>query len=339
MKERALLVDLRRGEELRRELVTRGALRTDLAIFEEQGRLVFPLRAGAEVPSDWGEVGVREFDPREAGGPTDFRQLLDWPEGQKAALPRSFDIVGDIVLVRLPAELEARRFEVGEALLRFVPGARLVGLDRGVHGTERRRSVERLAGQGPWTTRHRENQLELDVDVEQAYFSPRLAREHARVASEVRAGDRVYDLCCGVGPFALTIAREQRAASIVAVDLNPVAVELLRRTLARYPFGGRVTPREQSLEAFAPSAPAVERVVLNLPREGIKYAALVATLVAPGGRLTYYEILRRDERAGRGAVVERTLADAGRFVVEEVRVVHPYSPASDLVAVVVDRPE
>jgi tRNA (guanine37-N1)-methyltransferase len=337
MKERALLVELGRGEETRRALVAADALRTDLAIRHEGARLAFPLRADASALPAWGEVAVLDFEPRSATGPTRFRDLLRWPEAELDLVPRSFDVVGDVVLIRLPAELEGRRFEVGEALLGFVPGCRLVGLDRGVHGAERRREVERLAGAGPWSTRHRENGLEFDVDLEQAYFSPRLAREHALVASEVLPGERVYDLCCGVGPFAVTIARDGRAASVVAVDANPAAVELLRRTLARYPFGARVTPVEGRIEEFVPSAPPVDRVVLNLPHEGIKCATLVAPLVSAGGSLTYYEVVSRDGLSGRAAVVESALDRSGDWTVREVRVVHPYSPSSDLVAVAARR--
>ncbi len=337
MKERALLVDRSRGEATRRALVASQALRTDLAIREEGDRLAFPIRAEAEVPSSWGELESREFDARREPGPAEFRDLLDWPEAELARVPRSFDVVGDVVLVRLPPELEPRRFEVGEALRRFVPGVRLVGLDRGVHGPERRRQVERIAGAGGWKTRHRENGLAFDVDLERAYFSPRLAREHARVAAEVRPGDRVYDLCCGVGPFAVTIARDGIAASIVAVDANGAAIELLRETLGRYPFGAKVTAVEARVETFASTAPPVERVVLNLPHEGIKYAALVAPLVAPGGRLYYYEVVPRDEVGRRAATVERTLLPAGAWRASAVHSVHPYSPTSDLVAVTVRR--
>jgi tRNA (guanine37-N1)-methyltransferase len=337
MKERALLVERRRGEEVRQALVSARALRTDLAIQNEGDRLAFPLRPDASVPAAWGEVGLREFAPRELGGPSGFRDLLSWPAAEAQLLPRSFDVVGDIVLVRLPPELEARRFEVGEALLRFVPGSRLVGVDRGVRGADRRRAVERIAGSGDWRTRHRENGLEFDVDLEHAYFSPRLAREHARIASEVRPGERVYDLCCGVGPFAVTIARDGRASSIVAVDANPNAIDLLHGTLARYPFGERVSAVEARLEEFVASAGPVDRIVLNLPHEGIKYAALVAPSLAPGGSLTYYEVVPRDEVARRGTVVERTLSALGEWSVAGVRVVHPYSPSSDLAAVSVRR--
>ena len=333
MKARALVVARSGGERTRRQLVSVDALRTDLAIRDEGDRIVFPVRSDASLPPDWGVEEEREFEPRASVGPTEFRELLGWSESELELVPRAFEVVGDVVLVRLPEELRSRRFEIGEALLRFVPGSRLVGVDLGVRGPERRREVERIAGVGGWRTRHRENGLEFEVDLEQAYFSPRLAREHARVAALVRGGERVYDLCCGVGPFAVTIARDGRARSVAALDANPTAVELLRATLARYPFAPLVTPVHGRLEEFVVTAEPVERVVLNLPHEGIKYAALVAPLVSPGGGLYYYEVVPREEIARRSTVVENALGPAGEWSVSDLHVVHPYSPASDLVAV------
>jgi len=333
-----LLVPRSRGEETRQALLDAGLLRTDLEILHDGPSLVLPVEGDpSEIPPSWGAVVEREFRTHSGGGPVRYRDLLPWKDSEKDALPRAFDVVGDIVLLRLPLPLQPRKAEVGEALLHFVPGARLVGLDHGVHGPERRRSVERIAGTGGWRTRHRENGVELEVDVERAYFSPRLAREHALVARDVRAGDQVYDLCCGVGPFALTIARLGRASHVTAVDSNPAAIALLRASLARQPGGDRVTPREASLEEFLPSASPVERVVMNLPHEGIKYLTSVARTVAPGGSLYYYEVVSRTEFSGRGTALVNRLTEAGTFTVEETRVVHPYSPSSDLVAFVVQR--
>jgi len=333
-----LSVPRARGEEVRQELLDAGILRVDFEILREGDHLVFPLSGEpSSLPSGWGDVVQREFPRHERKGPMQYRDLLAWDDRLKDALPRAFDVVGDIVLLRLPPELDDRKGEVGDALLRFVPGARIVGLDHGVHGPERRRTVERIAGTGGWRTRHRENGLEIEVDIERAYFSPRLAREHARVAEATRPGEAVYDLCCGVGPFSLTIARAGRAARVTAVDSNPEAVALLAESLARTMHGERVTPLATSLEAFLPSASPVERVVMNLPHEGIKYLASVARTVAPGGSLHHYEVVSRTELSSRGNALVNLLAPEGRFVVQEQHVVHPYSPSADLVAFDLER--
>ena len=332
-----LRVPRERGEQVRRILREAAALRTDLEVGHEGASIVFPLVEGRPISPGWGEPCSFDFRPRRAEAPLEYRDLLKGTREERERFPRSFDVVGDIVLVRLSDNLVDRRTEVGEALLRFVPGARIVGVDRGVQGPERRRSIEKIAGTGGWRTRHRENGLELEVDVERAYFSPRLAREHERVAAEVATGDRVYDLCCGVGPFALTIARDARATSITAVDANPAAIELLRATLARYPFGARLVAVESPLESFVPTAEPRERVVFNLPLEGIKYLPSVAPTVAPRGRLYYYEVSSREDLDARTEVVVRSLGNGGEWTLVDRRRVHPYSPTSDLLAYVLER--
>jgi tRNA (guanine37-N1)-methyltransferase len=338
MKGPGLRVPRARGEEIRRRLREGSHLREDLAIVQEGEFLILPVLDAATVPSDWGEVVEREFRPETRRGPSDYRELLPWPDESKSELPRSFDIVGDIVLIRLPSTLETRKEEIGQALLQFVPSARIVGLDRGVHGPERKRSVERIAGEGAWRTRHRENGVDLEVDVERAYFSPRLAHEHERVAAEVREGERVYDLCCGVGSFALMFARDGRASRITAVDSNPDAIALLGATRARYPWGERIEVVQAPIEQFLPSREAVERVILNLPHEGIKYLPLVAPTIAPRGRLHYYEVTPRAELEERAEAVVSALGP-GSWELVGRHVVHPYSPASDLIAYVVGRRE
>jgi tRNA (guanine37-N1)-methyltransferase len=337
MKGRALIVPRSRGEAIRRALLTDGLLRTDLEILREGERLALPLVDQRPIPEGMGEVGEREFEPVRSPGPTDYRDLLDLPADEMEGLPRSFDVVGDVVLVRIPGGAASRAGEIGRALLAFVPGARLVGVDRGVHGPERRRSLERIAGTGGWRTRHRENDIEIEVDLERAFFSPRLAREHARVADAIGRGDRVYDLCCGVGPFALTIARDGRAREITAVDSNPEALALLRASLGRQSFGVPVSLFEGPVEAFARTAEPVERVILNLPLEGIKYLPSVARTVAPRGRLYYYEVTPRTELERRGDAVVRTLVRPETWTVVDQHVVHPYSPSADLVSFVLER--
>ena len=338
MSDRGVRVPRHRGEATRRWLVAEGLLRTDLAIRSDGEALVFPVVAGAVVPPDRGEVVEVEFAARAAPEASDYRDLVPPDVAPRDELPRSFDVVGDVVLVRIPPSVAGAASAIGAALLDFVPGARIVGWDRGVHGPDRRRTIERIAGAGGWATVHHENHLAIEVDLERAYFSPRLAREHARVAGDVAAGDRVYDLCCGVGPFSLQIAHAGRARSITAVDANPDAIALLERSRTRVDGGERIVAVRDRIESFLPDREPVERVILNLPHEGIKYAPSVARAVAPGGRFYHYEIVPRAELNGRAeALVHALSTAAGRFRLLDAHTVHPYSPDADLTAFVLER--
>ncbi|MFZ0830694.1 MAG: methyltransferase domain-containing protein [Thermoplasmata archaeon] len=319
------------AENVRQALHRLGILRRDVRAIRAEHEVAFPVESLPEPPLEHTRVEEREL-PSKAAPPRSYRELLHLTPDLQALLPRAFDVIGDIVLVRLPSELTPHAAEIGAALLAFVPGARRVGGDLGVHGTSRLRQLAPLAGTGPWRTHYRENGLEFVVDPEVAYFSPRLAREHARVASEVRPAETVWDLCCGIGPFALTLARRGLAERIVAVDSNPAAIALLRENAERLRVAGRIEARNESVEQFLKAAGTADRVVLNLPHEGIKYLPSVSAAVAPGGTVHYYEVTPRADHSMRGIALVRQLGSGADWTCLESRLVHPYSPQADLVA-------
>lgn len=334
MKSLALWAPRKEGERVRRLLVEGRHLRNDLRIAAEGDRIVFPLVDRPDPPIPGTTMGDADLRPVPGERrPSDYRALLKLPETIADRLPRGFDVVGDVVLVRYPDELGPWSKEIGEALRKFVPGTRRVGRDLGVHGPERIRRLEAISGEGSWSTVHRENGLSIEVALDRAYFSPRLAREHARIAAEVRSGERVLDLCCGVGPFSLGIARAGRVREIVAVDHNPAAIELLNANLVRLGGSVRVTAVRSPLEEFLPSAGSFDRIVFNLPREGAQHLSAVATIAERGGTLYFYEVVPRAIRPSHaGELLEKLTTMSGPWRLLDEHLVHPYSPADDMVA-------
>ncbi|MCI4322326.1 MAG: methyltransferase [Thermoplasmata archaeon] len=322
------------AERVRRALSDSGVLRGELVVARDGDEVIFPVSGPPIDPVPGARFEEREFVERTPAAPSSYRDLAQVPEELRDSLPRSFDVIGDIVLVRIPDELLPHSVAIGAALLEFVPGARLVGRDGGVHGESRLRQLERLAGSGGWTTVHRENGVHLETDLERAYFSPRLAREHARVAEEVRSGERVIDFACGIAPFGAHIVRDGRARELVAVDSNPAATELAQRNLAR---AGPARPWRvltDSIERFAPVAGTCERAILNLPHGGVKYLPSVGATLEREGTLHYYERTERSRLRNRPGELVQTVGTIvpGTWSVPEVHVVHPYSPTEDIVA-------
>lgn len=331
MRSLAAISDPSEAETLRRRLKQSGVLRSDLRAHRSATEVAFPVLRPADHSGGTARYEEREFEPVGARR-REYRDLFRGDPALVPRLPRAFDVVGDVVLVRIPEELQSEAVRIGEALLGFVPGCRVVGQDLGVAGIQRRRSLRRIAGTGGWRTVEHENGLAFEVDLENAYFSPRLAREHALVAAEVRPGERVIDLCCGVGPFTLAIARDGRARQITAVDVNPTATALLKRNLARIGSKVPVEVVTGPLETYLPAAGTAERVVLNLPLEGIKYVSKVGKVVTPGGAFTFYSVTPRAAPAAAARELLGALPGPSAWTVTERRVVHPYSPRLDLVA-------
>lgn len=325
------------GERVRRRLRDEGILREDLTIGRSGDRLEFPVLRPPEPPIDGTEIGEREFEVRPAPAGGRYLERAEVPESVRARLPRSFDVVGDVVVVRLEPDLAGHEAAVGRALKAFVPGARVVAVDDGVRGSHRLRTLRVIAGPGDLRTVHRENGLSFAVDLGAAYFSPRLAREHARVAALGVPGESVLDLCCGVGPFGLSLLAIAGAGRATFVDANPSAIALVGENARRLGVADRARPVVATLEEFLPRAEPHDRVVVNLPHEGYKYLAQVGPTVAAAGTLHHYEIMQREQRAERLDEIPRALGPAGTFGLLDSHVVHAYSPSSDLVAVTLRR--
>jgi tRNA (guanine37-N1)-methyltransferase len=218
------------------------------------------------------------------------------PHGLLASLPRALDTIGDIAIIEIPPELNAHASLIGEAILKTHKSIRTVLAKAGaVSGTYRLRELAVIAGEPRTDTVHKEHGCKYYVDAAKAYFSPRLSHEHNRVASLVQNGETVVDLFAGVGPFSVLIAKNHETAKVYAVDINPDAIQFLKRNIRLNRVENRVFPIlgdarqvvEDKLLGVA------DRVIMNLPEKAIEFvdAACKATKPA-GGTVHFYGFIR-----------------------------------------------
>jgi len=154
------------------------------------------------------------------------------------------------------------------------------------------REFEVIAGVEKTETVHREHGCVYHVDLAKAYFSPRLSHEHDRVASLVREGEILVDMFSGVGPFSILMAKRRENVRVYAIDVNPDAVNFLRRNIAVNRVEKKVLPilgdaRQVVRESFMGIA---DRVIMNLPERAIEYVDVACKVIKPeGGIMHYYE--------------------------------------------------
>lgn len=267
--------------------------------------------------------------------PRNYKDAVLIPEKHRSDLPTSFDVVGDLVLIKIPDQMRPFGPAIGEAILKVHKNVKGVFHDDGVHGPFRVRTLSSLAGEARTRTAHTEFGAKFEVDVAKAYFSPRLANEHERVAALVRPGEIVADLTAGVGPFAVLTARKRQAAKIYAVDLNPDAVALLKENVRMHRVESLVEVVEGDGAAIAATLPSFSRAIVNLPHGGEEILVAAARKIQAGGTLHSYRVWPEPEKAARiQELVERVSRETGRtFEVVTSHAVHAYSPQDRLFAV------
>ena len=304
MRSLALKVPKEKGEAVRKILLEKGYLDISLKVGRSDRHILFPVLS--ENAKDIGcELVEEDFEERELAE-TDYRSLVQVPEELKELLPTSFDVIGDVGIVKLPEALLPYAKQVGEALREVTPRLRTVALDKGVKGELRVRDLEVIAG-GPSTeTTHLEYGIRFLVDPAKVYFNPRLANERRRIASLVRQGEVVVDMFAGVGPFSIMIARYALPSLVVAIDLNPDAVEYLKRNI-ELNKANRVVPYEGDARQVVFDVPCADRIIMNLPHSAIDFFHDALTRLKLQGTIHFYHICERDQA---GQMVKDLIANA-----------------------------
>ena len=208
-------------------------------------------------------------------------------------LKKSFDIIGDVVIVEIPEDLEAHKKEIGQATLQFTKRKTVYMKKSAVKGVTRVRELELIAGEDNPITIHKEHGTRLKLDVKNVYFSPRLATERKRVQEACEDGEEILDMFAGIGPFPIVIAHEKNV-NITAVDINEYAIKYLNENikLNKLAPSAHITAicgdtNEVALNEL--KGKKFDRLIMNLPGLAPELLDLAVSLCKDGGVIHYYE--------------------------------------------------
>lgn len=150
----------------------------------------------------------------------------------KAVLPSNHEIVsgfsqiGHIIHLNLKDHLMEYRPIIGQVLLDKIKTCRtVVNKLNNIDNTYRNFKMEAIAGEEDYNVKVKENNCIFEFDFSKVYWNPRLAMEHERVLKKLKHNDVLFDVFCGVGPFAIPAAKDKFRT--YANDLNPDAYKWL----------------------------------------------------------------------------------------------------------------
>lgn len=243
-----------------------------------------------EIASSDVEIVNTQFESHKKSPSSLIDELQGRISPQKIAdIRKSFDIMGDVVILEIPEELEDEKFLIADAALKFTRRKAIYRKDSAVKGVIRTRKLEHLAGEDQPETIHTEFGSRFLLDVRKVYFSPRLATERERIVEQVEDDELIVDLFAGVGPFAVSIAR-RRKVEIYAVDINPDAVYYMEQNIELNKLQGEIHPILSDAQEFLESHDIkADRIIMNLPGTACKYLEPAICSLKSGGVLHYYE--------------------------------------------------
>jgi len=206
---------------------------------------------------------------------------------------KSYDIVGDIAVIRLPEFLKQHSKIIAEAIMQTHKRVKTVLRQASpVFGNFRLRQLEWVAGERKTETIHKEHGCLFKVDLGRCYFSPRLSYERTRIAKQVQPGEVIVNMFAGVGCYSIIIATHSEAEKIYSIDINPVAVQRMQENIKLNKVEERVVPIQGDAKRIVEERfrNAADRIIMPLPEKAYEYLDCTVLALKPtGGWIHYYD--------------------------------------------------
>ena len=207
-----------------------------------------------------------------------------------ALVPRSFDVVGDILIFSELKGLKKREKLIAKTALQLLKHVKTVAVKSETHsGLYRTKKIRIISGAKNKVVLYKENNAIMKLNVETCYFSPRLATERLRIAKLVKPDESVLVMFSGISPYALVIAKNSKAKEVYGVEINPeahrYAVENVKLNNVKnvFLFKGNVRSVLPKLKK------RFDRIIMPLPRTGENYLDLALSVAKKGSIIHFYD--------------------------------------------------
>ena len=227
-------------------------------------------------------------------------------ENESDELISAFDQIGEIIIVRIPDSLLAKKKIIGKALLDEVKIVRSVFYQASaVEGEFRTRGLEILAGEDNTETEYKEFGCRFTVDVKNAFFSPRLSTERDRIGNLVQDGEVVNNMFAGIGMFSI-IAAKKKKCTVYSLDINPAASKLCETNIGLNKLAGNIISingdaseiiKEQLMNKS-------DRTLMLLPERSDEFLESAINTTKDGGIIHYYSHIHADKKIDAGKLSE-----------------------------------
>lgn len=145
------------------------------------------------------------------------------------SLPRGYQIIGDILLIKLNENLLKHKKIIGEKIIEILPYIHTVCLIIEIKRNIRKPKVEVIAGLKRTQTMNKEHGCKFFLDVSDIMWSQGNKNEKIRLMKAVKPKETIVDMFAGIGYFSIILAKYCRPKKIYAIDVNPKAIKFLRK--------------------------------------------------------------------------------------------------------------
>jgi tRNA (guanine37-N1)-methyltransferase len=202
----------------------------------------------------------------------------------------SFDTVGDIIILN-----ENISKSKAEKLLKELKNINTVAVKTKFHsGTYRTKKVKILTGEKKKETIHKESNVEIKLNVETCYFSPRLSNERLRISKEIKKDESVLVLFSGTGIYPLVFSKNSEAKEIYGVEINPKAYKYALENLELNKINNVKLFNGDVREVLPKIRKKFDRIVMPLPKDADDFLDVAVKKLKDKGVIHMYDFEKEE---------------------------------------------
>ncbi len=332
MKKRCVKVVKKNAQKTIKELTEKKMIDKDYILEKDEDYVYVPLKENVDVYKRYlSKIDVRDLKKHKKKT-TNFKQILvkKIPKEDLLKINRSYDIVGDIVIVGIEDGLKKYYEDIGQAITKVHPQVKVVLKKKDHVGVYRTQVLEHVYGEKRKETVIKENNVKIKIDVEKVFCSTRLSSERKRIAKLVKEKEEVCVFFAGAGPFCLCVAKNSRANKVYGVELNPVAVRFFKKNIELNNLESKVVCVKGDVSVVSKKhKQKFDRIVMPHPTESEKFLKDAVYCLKDEGTIHFYKfVLKENAFKETKEILKKWLKkDYAKIKIENKKILLSYSPS------------
>ena len=210
-------------------------------------------------------------------------------------LPRGFQTLGHVMLLKINPKLFEKKGLIGKACLEIFSNFKSVYINKGkITGTFREpENIEFLTGINNPIVEHKEHGVIYRFDITKIMFSKGNVNERKYLTTLIKNGEIIVDMFAGIGYFSLPIAKHSPAAKIYSIELNPESYKFLVENIKINRLEDKIVPINGDCKVevinLSESGIRANRVIMGIFPAPKEYITEALTLVNDNGTVFHFE--------------------------------------------------
>jgi tRNA (guanine37-N1)-methyltransferase len=229
---------------------------------------------------------------------------------------RAFSTLGSVAIVNFPfdtKEKEKKNF-AKEILEKNNSIKTVLEKSHKFSGRLRKQKTRWVLGEKTKEVMYKENGCEFRFNVDETYFSPRLANERNEISKLMKKDEEVLVMCAGVGPFSIVIAKNSPVKIVYSNEINRKANEYGEENIIRNKLQDKVILVPGDIKKVAPKlkekGKKFDVIVMGRPQLTDTFLEEAFILSKPGTRIYYYDFCLEEEKE---KILEKVKEEAKTF--------------------------